>query len=201
MSWVKVYPYGHLIHIQLSSMNSVQSMQMALFQYLPTLIPIEVQSSNITFCIKNKFFDIGKMWFPMDRKGTWMSLSCPWQVPGLTVFTRHDHKPSALGGSQLCSAHRIQDMQIWNEIEMHCPVEFQQAVVSLFVISASQPHNHCINLVWTLIAHMKPCSYTTHHIILWPPENKWTPPVLLENYLFGNPKWEAEVDELLLKQS
>jgi hypothetical protein len=43
--------------------------------------------------------------------------------------------------------------------------------------------------------------YTTHHIILRPPEkNKWTPHVFLENYQFGNPKWEAETDEGLLKE-
>jgi hypothetical protein len=100
------------------------------------------------------------MWFPMDSKGTWMSLSCPWQASELTVCTRHDHKPSALGGSQLCSVHGILDMQIWNETEMHCPVEFQQAAVSLYAIPASQPHNHHINLVSPLIAHMKPCSCT-----------------------------------------
>jgi hypothetical protein len=35
-----------------------------------TIIPIEVQSTNITFCVKNKFVDIEKMWFPMDSKGT-----------------------------------------------------------------------------------------------------------------------------------
>jgi hypothetical protein len=52
-----------------------------------------------------------------------------------------------LGGSQLCSVHGILDMQIWNETEMHCPVEFQQAAVSLYAIPASQPHNHHINLV------------------------------------------------------
>jgi hypothetical protein len=43
--------------------------------------------------------------------------------------------------------------------------------------------------------------YTTHDIILPTPENKWTLHVFLENYLFGNPKWEAEADELLLQQS
>jgi hypothetical protein len=42
--------------------------------------------------------------------------------------------------------------------------------------------------------------YTTHHIILRPPENKWTPHVFVEKYQFGNPKWEAEADEGLLKQ-
>ncbi len=133
------------------------------------------------------------------------ALECPWVALdkfldwlfAQDMTTSHQHW--GVLSCALFTGYRT--CKISNEIEMHCPVEFQQAAVSLFVISGSQPHNHHINLVSLNCSYEAMELYTTHHIILPPPENKWTPHVFLENYLFGNPKWAAEADELLLQQS
>ncbi len=142
----------------------------ALEQYISAIsnhkIPTDLQREHTQLsAIKNKFVDIEQMWFPMDSKDTWMSLSCPWQASELTVCTRHDHNSSALVDSQLCSARVIQDTQKWNETEMHSPMEFQQVTVSLLAIPAKSTTNHPINS----IAHQNHsnCTITTRQHF-WP---------------------------------